>query len=361
MKASVNDLMPQAMTADFMVSAHGTIDRARMEGMSRVDDMVSVRRYDMVGASVGSEQTVVTAAKPEDYGQLVRQAMESGRPAKRAYELVVNHSVMQQKGWKLGQRVSGVVQGHDVTWTIVGTFAYPPNVAMSEYYIHPETLTVLGVGDQPAMIAVKAAEGADLDRVAQGLRSVTSGLSGAQVIGLEEYRELAGAQVNAMVGGVYALIALSIVIAAFGIVNTLGLSVVERRRELGLLRAVGMTRGQVRGLILRESLMIAVVGGCRAGARVVGRGWAAGAHLRSVDCVGRAVGSDGCGCWPDLADRGCRGSGARYPGGPDGHSRFGCGGRLSGRLVGGRSRQESSGNFRIDNRAGARKMSVVPC
>ncbi len=277
-KASVNDLVPQAMTADFMVSSHAPIDRAQVERLARVDGVLTVRRFEMVGASVGAEQTSVMVAQPADYGQLISQKFEAGRPAERAYELVVNKPVLEEKGWAVGQRIAGVVQGQDVAWVVVGTFAYPPNIAMADFYAHPETLHVLGLGDQPGMMAVKAVEGADLARVGDGLRAAMSGLSGAQVVGLVEYRELAGAQVNAMVGGVYALIALSVIIAALGIVNTLGLSIVERRRELGLLRAVGMTRGQVRGLVMRESLMIAVVGGFVG----LGLGVAAGAGLQAL-------------------------------------------------------------------------------
>ena len=254
-KASVNDLVPQTMTADFMVSSHAPIDRAQMERLARVDGVLTVRRFEMVGASVGAEQTSVMVAQPADYGQLISQKFEAGRPAERAYELVVNKPVLEEKGWAVGQRIAGVVQGQDVAWVVVGTFAYPPNIAMADFYAHPETLQALGLGDQPGMMAVKAVEGADLARVGDGLRAAMSGLSGAQVVGLVEYRELAGAQVN-----------------------TLGLSIVERRRELGLLRAVGMARGQVRGLVMRESLMIAVVGGFVG----LGLGVAAGAGLQAL-------------------------------------------------------------------------------
>ena len=67
-------------------------------------------------------------------------------------------------------------------------------------------------------------------------------------------------QVNGLIGLLYGLLALAIVIAILGIVNTLALSVVERRREIGMLRAVGMQRKQVRRTIYLESLLIAVFG-----------------------------------------------------------------------------------------------------
>ena len=68
------------------------------------------------------------------------------------------------------------------------------------------------------------------------------------------------AQVNQLLGLVYALLALAVVIALIGIVNTLMLSVFERTHEIGLLRAVGMKRRQVRAMIRSESVILAVFG-----------------------------------------------------------------------------------------------------
>ncbi len=65
---------------------------------------------------------------------------------------------------------------------------------------------------------------------------------------------------NQLLGLVYALLALAVVIALIGIVNTLMLSVFERTHEIGLLRAVGMKRRQVRAMIRSESVILAVFG-----------------------------------------------------------------------------------------------------
>jgi putative ABC transport system permease protein len=59
---------------------------------------------------------------------------------------------------------------------------------------------------------------------------------------------------------IYVLLALSVVVSFFGIVNTLVLTVYERTRELGMLRAIGMTRRQVRRMIRHESVMTALIG-----------------------------------------------------------------------------------------------------
>jgi putative ABC transport system permease protein len=63
-----------------------------------------------------------------------------------------------------------------------------------------------------------------------------------------------------MLGVIYVLLALAIVIALMGIANTLALSIHERRHELGMLRAVGQTRAQLRAMVRYESILIAVFG-----------------------------------------------------------------------------------------------------
>ena len=74
------------------------------------------------------------------------------------------------------------------------------------------------------------------------------------------YEQSEKAQVNELLGLVYALLALAVVIALIGIVNTLMLSVFERTHEIGLLRAVGMKRRQVRAMIRSEAVILSVFG-----------------------------------------------------------------------------------------------------
>lgn len=77
----------------------------------------------------------------------------------------------------------------------------------------------------------------------------------------EEYKQYIEDQVNAILGLVYALLALAIIIAVFGIVNTLALSVFERTREIGLLRAVGLSARQARRMVRYEAVIVALLGG----------------------------------------------------------------------------------------------------
>jgi len=82
----------------------------------------------------------------------------------------------------------------------------------------------------------------------------------------------ARASVDQLLGIVTALLLLAVVVAILGIVNTLALSVVERTRELGLMRAVGATRRQVRAVVRRESVLMSLLGASTGVALGIGAG-----------------------------------------------------------------------------------------
>ena len=92
------------------------------------------------------------------------------------------------------------------------------------------------------------------------IKKVMQQYPGPKVQTRDEYKASQAAQINQFLNLVYVLLFFAIVIALFGIANTLGLSIIERRHELGLLRAVGMTRRQLRSSVRWESVIIALLG-----------------------------------------------------------------------------------------------------
>ena len=108
---------------------------------------------------------------------------------------------------------------------------------------------------------VKTAPGAKPATVQALLtKLVEVGFPTAEVLNQQELKESREDQVNSLLGLVFALLLLAIVISLFGIANTLALSIHERTRELGMLRAIGMSRRQVRTMVRYEAVITALIG-----------------------------------------------------------------------------------------------------
>ena len=115
-----------------------------------------------------------------------------------------------------------------------------------------------GVSDESARSALQAA----VDKYGQG-----------ELLSKREYIDLQSGQINQLLGLIYGLLFLSVIIAVVGIIITLLLSVFERQREIGLLRAVGMTKSQVRTTVRWESVITSLLGAVVGIVLGVGLGW----------------------------------------------------------------------------------------
>ncbi len=113
---------------------------------------------------------------------------------------------------------------------------------------------------QDSALYVNTASGTSKDRLRSRLEKTLGQYPQVQVRDRADYKKLVHDQIAVLLYLVYALLGLAIVIAVLGVVNTLTLSVVERTREIGLLRAIGLARRQLRRMIRLESVVIAVFG-----------------------------------------------------------------------------------------------------
>src|SRR5262249_33448404 len=122
-------------------------------------------------------------------------------------------------------------------------------------------------------IYVALVDGVTPDDGLRAIDATVAGWPGADVQDQAEFKESITSQIDQVLNLVYALLALAIAIALLGITNTLALSVHERTREIGLLRAVGMSRRQVRVAVRWESVIIAVFGTVLGLMLAVGSAW----------------------------------------------------------------------------------------
>ncbi len=107
---------------------------------------------------------------------------------------------------------------------------------------------------------VQAKPGADVAKLGEDLKKTAKPFYTVSILTRDEFKSSMSSMINSMLAIIYALLALSIIIAIFGIVNTLALNVSERTKEIGLLRAIGTSNGQVRGMLAIEAVILSVFG-----------------------------------------------------------------------------------------------------
>jgi putative ABC transport system permease protein len=172
-------------------------------------------------------------------------------------QAVINHAWVEAKKLEVGSKVTLATDaGKQVTYTIAGTFT--PQAGLTSDFI----VTNQSIADNYTLQGVQQilASGQDPDQIARDANKALKAFPQSEALTPTQFVQDLRDQINQLLGLVYGLLLLSIIVALLGIVNTLALSVHERTRELGMLRAVGMSRKQVRRMVRAESVITAGIG-----------------------------------------------------------------------------------------------------
>jgi putative ABC transport system permease protein len=175
--------------------------------------------------------------------------------------MLVSHKVATEQHWTMGTQHTFAVPGRAaITLTVTGIYA--DDELIGPWAVGGDVYRALTPRNQWAddVGLVRAAPGTDLDTLRAGLNRATNDFYVVDVRNRAEFKGMVAGQIDGLLGLLYGLLGLAIVIAILGIINTQALSVIERRREIGMLRAVGMQRKQVRRTVYLESLLISVFG-----------------------------------------------------------------------------------------------------
>jgi putative ABC transport system permease protein len=163
------------------------------------------------------------------------------------------------KGWRVGDEVP-VVFGNTGSRQFTVAALFDSKDLTGTYVMGGEAFDANLPDAGAHQVWVRRAAGVSPDEARAALEPVVASFPSAEVMDVQEFKDLITAQYDVILVMVNALMVLTIVIAMIGIVNTLVLSVVERGREIALTRAVGASRGQVRSSIRWEALLIATFG-----------------------------------------------------------------------------------------------------
>ncbi len=259
--ASTDKSIREALTSEYIVSnVVGTPFSPQIA--ERIRDLPEVERvvqFRTAIARVDGDTGFVGAVAPEGLAEAFKlPTLGDITSTFRPGTVLVLEPDAKRRGLEVGDTLSMEFQGGKVDLEIAGTF--PAGPLPAEYLVTPDTLLKGGLEPQDSMLFITKAPGAAGDDLRTAVDEITRELPTVTLKDPQEFAEERKAQINIFLYLVYALLGLAIIIAVLGIINTLALSVIERTREVGLLRAVGMSRKQLRRMVRLESAAIAVLG-----------------------------------------------------------------------------------------------------
>lgn len=263
-QASTSAIVSQEATTDYILrgAGQGTVPEQAVEDVRELPDVRAADTFATGSVLVDGSPYAVTGIDPTAIGRSIRtEEVEGSFPdALAAGQVAVQRTTMDDEGWSMGQELTLVGSTSSRPATIGAVIDSPAfgvplvvSQAVLDGLLPPDEQRV-------TTVFVTAADGADVAALRGELTQAVRPYVVVSVMDSEEFVSDLAAQVDRVLVILYALLGLSIVIAVLGIVNTLALSVIERTREIGLLRAVGLGRLQLGTTITLESVLTAVFG-----------------------------------------------------------------------------------------------------
>jgi putative ABC transport system permease protein len=266
LKASVGDVLGGSTKADLFLA------RASIGGMgfstevtkavAHVPGVATVSATGFGQARFAGAGSNYASVDPATVEKVLDLDISSGRAADLGTTgVMVQKSIAESHHWKVGSVVpaefaaTGKQNLH-----VVAIYDRKAGFVDSDYILSIATQKAQDGTRLDTAGLVLLAPGADKGAVQELIATALASHPDAKILTQKQYEKDTGGFINQLLIFVTVMLLLAVLIALLGIVNTLALSVYERTRELGLLRAVGMTRGQVRAMVRWESVVISFIG-----------------------------------------------------------------------------------------------------
>ncbi len=257
---SIDVSVTREFTSDYLVS--NAIGQPFSASIGR-----KIAKIDGVGATASVQSTVfkingstvfATAVDAAEINRIYKLKYLHGTKALAAGQIALTKGTADKAGAKVGDSVTLAFAAGPLKATVAGIYdkTYVVGPAMVPF----STVIAAKLKRADSSISVDAAPGVDKVALGKKIEQVTKDFPTVTVQNKKDFADAQRSQVNQLLYLIYALLGLAIIIAALGIVNTLALSVIERTREVGLLRAVGMSRRQLRRMVRLEAVAIAILG-----------------------------------------------------------------------------------------------------
>ncbi|GAA3765618.1 ABC transporter permease [Plantactinospora mayteni] len=265
-KSSITALAEDTIQAELVISGAQTGPRPPSFDPAVLDQAAEVPGVAMVAglygdrAVVGGKQGWITATSSVPaLREIYRATPTAGSiDSLGPNQLLVDSKTAKDRGLSVGDTVPvQLSRGDAQNYTLTGIYA---ESELFGGFVIPASAAANFAVPQPTQAYLKLAPGASVDQVMPRVETLLADSPEVSVADRADFIEQQAGQLDGLLTMIQILLALAIVIAVLGIVNTLALSVLERTRELGLLRAIGLRRGQTMRMITVEAVVISVFG-----------------------------------------------------------------------------------------------------
>jgi putative ABC transport system permease protein len=261
---SATSSVNEAISANFIITSAqtggaGQFGNSVASAAAKVPDVTHVSTVYNGQFEIRHDLSFLTAVSESDLSKTVILRMQSGTgaPALAAGQLLIDTTTANTKHLSVGSMVPVKFAATGSSNIRVGGI-FKPNALIGSYLVGDRYF--LAHFDTPLPVAVLLRTDGTTAAASKAIHRELSVYPNLKVQTRAAFEKSQQKQIDQLLGLVYALLALAVVIALIGIVNTLMLSVFERTHEIGLLRAVGMKRRQVRAMIRSESVILSVFG-----------------------------------------------------------------------------------------------------
>jgi putative ABC transport system permease protein len=267
-KASVSDVIAKSFSADLVLDsgaganagAAGGVDPALAERVNLLPQVQAATGVRIGGAQVKGKVVQLWGVDPATAFKILDVDPAAGSPANLGEDGIAVHAdVAAAQGLSVGDRLPVLFRDTGTVRLKVGMI-YREREPVGDYLLGKAAYDANFVNRYDWQVWIKQSPGSGQAETRAAIERVAAAYPGVDVLTRSEFETRILQPLNQLLALVYALLALAILIALLGIANTLALSVYERTREIGLLRAIGMTRGQLRAAIRWESVIISVQG-----------------------------------------------------------------------------------------------------
>lgn len=288
---AIDKMTTDNIKADYMVSmASGdSLDESALRALSKADGVTALSPQQAAWFEVDGEYHSASAVTPGDVEQVFSLTVESGSLASlKDGQVAVGSKTAKENGWKTGDTLPVKFDDEKKGELKVGA-VYKENEFLSPFVIPKELADEHSASTRPEIreIWIKADGGASKANE-QAVVDALGDNPAMSVMDRQDIRDMFGGFINTALNIMYGLLAMALLIAVLGVVNTLAMSVFERQQEIGMLRAIGLDRGRVKRMVRLEAVVISVFGAVIGVGLGVFLGWAIGRTL-SADIPGYAL------------------------------------------------------------------------